>query len=224
MKELSIFVDESGDFGEFDSRAPFYILSLVFHDQKVDIKDDLTLLESEMRNIGWSDHCIHAGPIIRAEYEYKECSLHERQQIIRRLMTFTRKLDIRYKSIYVEKKKELDEIELTGKLSRQLADLVRQNTNFFAEYDIVKVYYDNGQTQVTKILVSVFTTLLNNVKFIKVIPSDYRLFQVADLICTLKLTELKLERHILSKSEQYFFQDDRTFKKNYLKPLDKKQL
>jgi hypothetical protein len=217
-------VDESGDFGEFDSRAPFYILSLVLHDQKVDIKDDLALLESEMRNIGWPDHCIHAGPIIRAEYEYKECSLHERQQIIRRLMTFTRKLDIRYKSIYVEKKKGLDEIELTGKLSRQLADLVRQNTNFFTEYDIVKVYYDNGQTQVTKILVSVFTTLLNNVKFIKVIPSDYRLFQVADLICTLKLTELKLERHILSKSEQYFFQDDRTFRKNYLKPLDKKQL
>ena len=224
MKELSIFVDESGDFGEFDSRAPFYILSLVLHDQKVDIKDDLALLESEMRNIGWPDHCIHAGPIIRAEYEYKECSLHERQQIIRRLMTFTRKLDIRYKSIYVEKKNGLDEIELTGKLSRQLADLVRQNTNFFTEYDIVKVYYDNGQTQVTKILVSVFTTLLNNVKFIKVIPSDYRLFQVADLICTLKLTELKLERHILSKSEQYFFQDDRTFRKNYLKPLDKKQL
>lgn len=224
MKELSIFVDESGDFGEFDSHTPFYILSLVLHDQKVDIKDDLALLESEMRNIDWPDHCIHAGPIIRAEYEYKECSLHERQQIIRRLMTFTRKLDIRYKSIYVEKKKELDEIELTGKLSRQLADLVRQNTNFFSEYDIVKVYYDNGQTQVTKILVSVFTTLLNNVKFIKVIPSDYRLFQVADLICTLKLTELKLERHILSKSEQYFFQDDRTFRKNYLKPLDKKQL
>ena len=224
MKELSIFVDESGDFGEFDSHTPFYILSLVLHDQKVDIKDDLALLESEMRNIGWPDHCIHAGPIIRAEYEYKECSLHERQQIIRRLMTFTRKLDIRYKSIYVEKKKELDEIELTGKLSRQLADLVRRNTNFFSEYDIVKVYYDNGQTQVTKILVSVFTTLLNNVKFIKVIPSDYRLFQVADLICTLKLTELKLERHILSKSEQYFFQDDRTFRKNYLKPLDKKQL
>ena len=169
-------MDESGDFGEFDSRAPFYILFLVLHDQKVDIKDDLTLLESEMRNIGWPDHCIHAGPIIRAEYEYKECSLHERQQIIRRLMTFTRKLDIRYISIYVEKKKELDEIELTGKLSRQLADLVRQNTNFFAEYDIVK------------------------------------------------LTELKLERHILSKSEQYFFQDDRTLRKNYLKPLDKKQL
>ena len=224
MKELSIFVDESGDFGEYDSRAPFYILSLVFHDQRLDINDDLAFLESEMRNIGWPNHCVHAGPIIRAEYEYKECSLYERQQIIRRLMTFTRKLDIRFKAIYVEKKKGSDEIEITGNLSRQLADLVRQNMNIFSEYDVVKVYYDNGQTEVTKILVSVFTTLLNNVKFIKVIPSDYRLFQVADLICTLKLTELKLERHILSKSEQYFFQDDRTFKKNYIKPLTKKQL
>lgn len=224
MKELSVFVDESGDFGEYDFRAPFYILSLVFHDQRIDINDDLAFLESEMRNIGWPNHCVHAGPIIRAEYEYKECSLYERQQIIRRLMTFTRKLDIRFKSIYVEKKKGSDEIEITGNLSRQLADLVRQNMNMFSEYDVVKVYYDNGQTEVTKILVSVFTTLLSNVKFIKVIPSDYRLFQVADLICTLKLTELKSERHMLSKSEQYFFQDDRTFKKNYIKPLTKKQL
>ena len=46
MKELSVFVDESGDFGEYDFRAPFYILSLVFHDQRIDINDDLAFLES----------------------------------------------------------------------------------------------------------------------------------------------------------------------------------
>ncbi len=72
MKELSIFVDESGDFGEYDPRAPFYILSLVLHDQSIDIRNDLAILESEMRNIGWPNHCVHAGPIIRAEYEYKD--------------------------------------------------------------------------------------------------------------------------------------------------------
>ena len=66
MKELSIFVDESGDFGEFDHRAPYYIISLVFHDQSNDI-DDLRNLESEMINIGWPEHCFHAGPIIRSE-------------------------------------------------------------------------------------------------------------------------------------------------------------
>lgn len=224
MKELSIFVDESGDFGDYDSRAPFYIISLVLHDQSVDITNDLLKLEVEMNNIGWPGHCIHAGPIIRAENEYKEYSLPERQQIIKRIMTFTRKLDIRYKSLYVEKKKGMDVIDITGNLSRQLAVFIRQNGALFDDYSTVKIYYDNGQTEVTKILVSVFSTLLDNVKYIKVIPSEYRLFQVADLICTLKLTKLKMEKHILSKSEIYFFQDERTFKKNYLKPLEKKEL
>ena len=76
----------------------------------------------------------------------------------------------------------------------------------------------------TRILSSVFNALLENVEFRKVIPADYRLFQVADLICTLKLTELKMENHLLSKSEIYFFNDERTLKKNYLKPLSKKEL
>jgi hypothetical protein len=55
-------------------------------------------------------------------------------------------------------------------------------------------------------------------------PADYRLFQVADLICTLKLAELKMENHQLSKSEVFFFNDERTLEKNYLKPPSKKEL
>ena len=26
MKELSVFIDESGDFGEYDDQAPYYII------------------------------------------------------------------------------------------------------------------------------------------------------------------------------------------------------
>lgn len=89
---------------------------------------------------------------------------------------------------------------------------------------LLRYIYDNGQVEVTRILSSVFNALLENVEFRKVIPADYRLFQVADLICTLKLTELKMENHLLSKSEIYFFNDERTLKKNYLKPLSKKEL
>ena len=37
MKELSVFVDESGDFGEYDYHAPFYIISFILHNQEVDI-------------------------------------------------------------------------------------------------------------------------------------------------------------------------------------------
>jgi hypothetical protein len=59
-----------------------------------------------------------------------------------------------------------------------------------------------------------------NVEFKKVCPADYRLFQVADLACTLKLVELKLENHTISKSELNYFETERILKKNYLKPLD----
>lgn len=80
MKELSVFVDESGDFGEYDYHSPFYIISLVFHDQVYDISSDLAHLENSLNNIGWAKHCIHAGPIIRSEEEYRGVTLDERRK------------------------------------------------------------------------------------------------------------------------------------------------
>ena len=41
MKELSVFIDESGDFGEYSFHAPFYIVTMVFHDQKTEIENEL---------------------------------------------------------------------------------------------------------------------------------------------------------------------------------------
>lgn len=37
LEELSIFIDESGDFGEYDYHSPYYIITMVFHDQQEDI-------------------------------------------------------------------------------------------------------------------------------------------------------------------------------------------
>ena len=78
MSTLSIFVDESGDFGEYDHRAPYYIISLVFHDQHSNIENDISILEREMSNIGYPCHCIHVGPIIRKEneFEFEDLEVH----------------------------------------------------------------------------------------------------------------------------------------------------
>lgn len=37
MKELSIFVDESGHFDMTSKTSPYYLVSFVFHDQSLDI-------------------------------------------------------------------------------------------------------------------------------------------------------------------------------------------
>ena len=54
-------------------------------------------------------------------------------------------------------------------------------------------------------------------------PHDYKLFQVADFICTMELIKLKLENNIFSKSEMSFFGCQRDLKQNYLKVLKKKE-
>ncbi len=140
------------------------------------------------------------------------------------MVGFVRKVDVRCESFYIEKKHVADGIEASGKLSKIIANFIREHYEFFLSFEIVKIYYDNGQVELNKILAAVFSTLLDNVEFRKVIPSNYRLFQVADLVCTLKLVELKLENHILSKSEIRFFENDRILKKNYLKPISNKRL
>ena len=177
MKELSVFVDESGDFGEYNHHAPFYIISMVLHDQSIDIDNDLRTLENELANIGWSKHCVHAGPVIRSEEEYHRYEVKDRQKILMKMMTFIRHLDVKFKSIYIEKKHIEDSVEATGKLSKQLAAFIKENYQFFCSYDAVKVYYDNGQVEVTRILSSVFNALLENVEFRKVISADaWKLF------------------------------------------------
>lgn len=65
MRELSIFIDESGDFGPFEKHSPFYILSLVFHDQSDDITGHLEKIHAGLRTRGLAaDHAVHAGPLI----------------------------------------------------------------------------------------------------------------------------------------------------------------
>lgn len=70
MKEISIFIDESGDFGKLNPRSPYYIVTMVFHDQATDISTCLESLEQELTYLGYPQHCLHAGPIIRMENEF----------------------------------------------------------------------------------------------------------------------------------------------------------
>ena len=49
MSELSIFVDESGDFGEYAKHSPYYIVTMVLHDQVKDISTDINIFDNDFR-------------------------------------------------------------------------------------------------------------------------------------------------------------------------------
>ena len=74
MDTLSVFVDESGRFLHPDDSSRFYILSMVFHDQSVDISREIAVLERSDTEIGLQGHCFHAGPLIRREKNYSMLS------------------------------------------------------------------------------------------------------------------------------------------------------
>lgn len=220
MKELSVFVDESGDFGGYEAHSPFYIFTLVFHDQSNPIRTQIAHLEKQLTANGLKpDHCFHAGPIIRREEDYSKMDVHERRKCLNYILTFAKNVDFKYVTFYVDKKHISDSVALTVALSKQLSNFIKDEYSFFTGFDKVILYYDNGQVELSKLLSTVFTVLLPHTTSRKVLPADYRLFQVADFICSMKLIRLKEERHLLSKSESLFFGSMRDLHKNYVKPL-----
>ena len=55
MTELSVFVDESGDPGHYEPHAPYYIIALLFHDQGVDISEQIGHLRRHLAEQGFDE-------------------------------------------------------------------------------------------------------------------------------------------------------------------------
>lgn len=222
-KILSIFIDESGDFGAYESHCPYYLVSMVMHDQRIEIKDNLICLDEHLQRLGYPNHAIHTGPLIRREAVYANDTVESRKKLFNSLFHFTRQLNFRYICVSIRKSECRDEIDMASHLSRAISEELRRNKEYLESFDKVIIYYDNGQIELTKILTSIFNSLFFNVEFRKVQPVNYRLFQVADLICTLELLSIKERNHLLTKSEEMFFGSVKELKKSYLKPLQKKK-
>lgn len=221
---LSIFIDESGDFGTYESHAPLYIVSMILHEQLTDIHDEIALLNEHMRNLNYEAHAIHVGPLIRRESVYRNDLMEERKRLFSALFNFARKLPFSYICAKIKKKECADVVELTSKLSKSISKILRQHYEYFESFDKIIIYYDNGQVELTKILTTLFSALFYNVEFRKVRPVDYKLFQVADLVCTVELLAEKAETLSFSNSELEFFHSVRDFRKNYYKWILRKRI
>ena len=132
--------------------------------------------------------------------------------------------DIHYFCAKVNKAECADDIQQTARLSRAITAELQAHLEYWSSFDKIIVYYDNGQTQLTRIITSVFNTLFSNVEMRKVRPVDYKLFQVADLVCTLEVLSDKAEHNGFSKSETEFFGSIGRFKKDYYKKIVNKRL
>ena len=132
------------------------------------------------------------------------------------------KSDIRYKCFLFEKRKYNDTLQLEARMAKEISLFLRSNLDYFQGYDSVILYYDNGQRQLTRILNTVLATELIEYEARKVLPKDYKLFQAADLICTLELLDAKCQHGELTRSEEVIFHSKRELYKQFIKPIKKK--
>ena len=94
-------------------------------------------------------------------------------------------------------------------------------------YDVIKVYYDHGQAEVNAMLKEAFTAKFGGkVEFVPdVKPEKYKLFQLADLICTVSLIARKLEfGYPMTNSERKFFGGPRAFTRNVLRSIKTREI
>lgn len=224
MKQLSVFIDESGDFSFGKMSSAYYLITLVFHDQNEELENLIRSLDRKIHQIDPNISAIHTGPIIRQKDEYSELSLDDRRNLLYSFQHFVRKLPVKYHTISIKKKECKHHDDLVSRLSKELNRFAVSNTEFFACYDQIIVYYDNGQQEIKNILNTVFSINFSSVDFRVVRPVDYRLFQVCDYICSLELLEIKLAAGSLAKTEKLFFYKPQELKKQFLKEIHKKAL
>ena len=145
MKKLSIFADESGYFNSYYKISPYYIVTLLFHDQAIDLASNINRLKSSMERSGIKDHAIHTGPLIRRESDYENMNVEERKKIFNHIFNFTRTADISFETFVVEKKLISGRIGLNAQLSKQLSAFLASNLNFFTDFDTLIIYYDYAE-------------------------------------------------------------------------------
>lgn len=224
MKELSVFIDESGDFGEVRERPAYYLVTFVLHNQDNNIVRQVVKLEEDIKNAGFDVEYIHTGPVIRREEVFARYSIDERRKLLYKMLNFVNACPISYLTVVVDRKEAVDKVSLSGKLAKAINAKISIHQNFFAGFDKIIVYYDNGQSELSAILNAVFSIRFSSVEFRKVAPQRYRLLQAADFICSMELLKIKRAENRLSKSEEKFFYKPQELKKTFLKSIEKKKL
>lgn len=219
MQKLSIFVDESGDFGEYQPHSPYYIVTMVIHEQEKNISANIEKLNSSLRYFNLQNDAIHTAPLIRREEIYVNMPPNERRRIFSFLYQFVLNCDIRYKVFIFQKKNYDSTLALQGAMAREMDAFFKENLLYFQNFPEIVLYYDNGQHELNSLLNLLLATNFNKYEVRKVLPNEYKLFQVADLICTVELLAHKMQTQDFTRSEKLIFHTKRDFKKDFLRGI-----
>ena len=223
MKELSIFVDESGD---QDGQSKYYALTTVFHNQADSLEERLTKHRQGLVDRGLADLPFHAGPILNGHDCYKGMDIQTRKAYFSLFFMDVQHLPITYQTFLYRRSEFATKDAFVARMKRDIINLLFDHLPYLQSFDKVKIYYDGGQEIVAKALHAAAEYVLSKdcLLYRKSDAAGYLLAQAADMLCTLELTAHKFRCKEATRTDERFFGSARAFKNNYLKAIKRKRL
>lgn len=204
-KALSIFIDETGEFGFSRNSAKFYGISLVIHDQSKNINEQINSLNSRYALLGFSK-MVHMGDLMGGCEDYAGMEIEERKKIFMLLYRFAMGVPASYHSFFFDKKYHNTTESLGGVIENKILDFIVGNFKYLLSFDDIIVYYDGGQKELSKVIDRTFGKLSGYTRKSKFDHTEKRLFQVADMLTYVDKLVYKYKKHIkFSNTEKKFF-------------------
>ena len=135
-------------------------------------------------------------------------------------------MPVRYRTFFYRRSELAGNDAFVARIRKDIIAFLFDNLDYFQTFDRVKIYYDGGQDIVVQSLRKAIDYALSreSIIFRKVTPADYRLAQVADLLCTMELVAHKYQNREQTATDEKFFGSAAAFRNNYLKIFKRKRL
>ena len=218
-RDLSIFVDESGDRGE---KACYCLLTLVIHGQTDSRSDKVaryeeSLLRSDLPNIPF-----HSESLLNGHGPYRGMSLEQRKTMSYTLNVLVQRLPVKY-ATFVYRRSEFDDpAKLTARMKRGISGFLFDHLAQRRE-DLLRQRQGRRQEGPRPVLrVRPLKGRLLGRRKTSII--DYRLEQAADYLCTIELAAIKYTAKEDGETCNKLFGGICPFKKNWLKQERRKAI
>lgn len=205
IKRLNIFIDESGDFGFMNGSSDLYAVSFTLHESANTITNELRYLNEKLNKLRY-DGMIHLAYLVAKRGDYSHFSLEKRKSIFWSILYFSVRVNVKIKTIIVDKRYINKKTQLNMNLARQMWQFIKENADYINSFDKIVIYYDNGQETLATLLDAVFATNPNIERRIEFDHKEKRLFQVSDMLTIIDKLDYKRKNKIpFTKAEKYFF-------------------
>ena len=222
-KRLNLHIDESGNQDLSEGR---YLLTVVLHDHSEDVDEVIGRYKARLAAAGLPDVPLHGKDLLHGNEGYATVSPGDRKRLLTQFARLVRELPISFFTLHYDTAIVHDKGELEARIRRDLASRVFDKLAFFRGFDVIAVYYDNGQGVVSAALHDALDFVLaKNVADYR--DADYdarRLLQVADYVCTVERIAEDYDAGRQSKTHERFFGNRRDFMQSFKKQLGRKAL